>query len=202
VVAIALDESAPACEHRHVLGDIEPERKEAHGMRAPYIAVGLVAVAVGVIVGALATSGGSSASSASEQELQRNADLWAIDQLEKNFHKATTKKNIDLMMSLYAPNATFTFPGSTAVGKKQIRQFWLTKSKAFLPSNRWISDTPPYKVRITVNGDRGTLFFECHYVDARTEKLAAVTAADGDVARINGRWLITSLAGASAPLSP
>ena len=26
--------------------------------------------------------------------------------------------------------------------------------------------TPAYKVEITVNGDRGTLYFECHYVDA------------------------------------
>jgi hypothetical protein len=36
----------------------------------------------------------------------------------------------------------------------------------------------------------------------RTGKLASVTAADGDVERINGRWLITSFAGASAALSP
>lgn len=165
-------------------------------------AAAAIAVAVGVLVGALAASGGSSASSASEQEMRRNADLWEIDQLEKSFHKATTRKNIDLMMSLWAPNATFTFPGTTAVGKEQIRQFWLTSSKAFLPSNRWISETPAYKVRITVNGDRGTLFFECHYLNAKTGKLEAVTAADGDVARINGRWLITNLAGASAALSP
>jgi ketosteroid isomerase-like protein len=172
-------------------------------MRTLFIAVAAaIAVAVGILVGALAASGGSSASSASEQEMQRSADLWEIDQLEKNFHKATTKKDIDLMMSLWAPNATLTVPGATAVGNKQIRQFWLTKGKPFQPSNRWISETPPYKVRITVNGDRGTLYFECHYVDARTGKIAAVTAADGDVARINGRWLITSLAGASAPLTP
>jgi len=165
-------------------------------------AVAVIAVAVGMLVGALAASGGSSASSASEQEMQRNADRWEIDRLEKNFHRATTKKNIDLMMSLYAPNATFTFPGSTAVGKKQIRQFWLTKSLAFLPENNWISDTAAYKVRISVNGDRGTLFFECHYIDAKTQELKAVTAADGDVARINGHWLITSIAGSSATLSP
>jgi ketosteroid isomerase-like protein len=172
-------------------------------MRTRFIAlIAVAAVAGGVLVGALAASGGSSASSASEEQRQRNADLWEIDQLEKNFHKATTRKNIDLMMSLYAPNATFTFPGTSAVGKSQIRRFWLTKSKAFLPSNRWISETPAYKVRITVNGDRGTLYFECHYLDAKTGKLDAVTAADGDVARINGRWLLTSLAGASATLSP
>lgn len=166
------------------------------------IAVALVAVTVAFLVGSLAASGGSSASSTSEQQMRRNADLWEIDQLEKNFHKATTRKDIDLMASLFAPNATLTVPGTTAVGRKAIRQFWLTKGKSFQPSNRWISETPPYKVRITVNGDRGTLYFECHYVDARTGKVAAVTAADGDVARINGRWLITSLAGASAPLTP
>jgi uncharacterized protein (TIGR02246 family) len=172
-------------------------------MRTPYMAVtALVAVGIGVLVGAFAASGGSSASSASEQEVRRNSDLWQIDQLEKNFHKATSKQNIDLMMSLYAPNATFTFPGTIAVGRKQIRRFWLTKSKAFMPENRWISETPAYKVRITVNGDRGTLYFECVYVDAGTGELMAVTAADGDVARIDGRWLITSLAGASATLSP
>ncbi|HLE98686.1 MAG TPA: nuclear transport factor 2 family protein [Gaiellaceae bacterium] len=165
-------------------------------------AAAVIAVAGGMLVGALAASGGSSPSSASEQQRQRYADLWEIDLLEKNFHKATTRKNIDLMMSLYAPNATFTFAGTIAEGKKAIRQFWLTKSKAFLPSNRWISETPAYKVRITVNGDNGTLYFECHYLDAKTSKMEAVTAAEADVARINGRWLITNLAGASATLTP
>jgi ketosteroid isomerase-like protein len=162
----------------------------------------VIGVALGVLVVSLAAWGGSSGSSASQQAVQRKADLWAIDQLEKNFHRATTRKNIDLMMSLWAPSATFTFPGETAVGKRQIRQFWLTKSKAFLPENNWISDTAAYKVRISVNGDRGTLYFECHYINAKTKELEAVTAADGDVARINGRWLITNLAGASATLSP
>jgi ketosteroid isomerase-like protein len=162
----------------------------------------VVAVGVGVLAGALAASGGSTASSASEEQMRRNADLWEIDKLEKDFHRASTRKDIDLMMSLYAPNATFTVPGLTAVGKSQIRRFWLTKSAAFQPSNKWISETPAYKVRITVRGDRGTLFFECHFLDVRTGKLASVTAADGDVERINGRWLITSFAGASAALSP
>jgi len=106
------------------------------------------------------------------------------------------------MMSLWAANATFTGGGHSAVGRTQIRQFWLTKSENFKPTNTWISATIPYKVRITVNGDRGTLYFECHYVDAKTGKLERVTAADGDVARINGRWLLTNLAGASATLSP
>ena len=170
--------------------------------RRVLIAVALVAVAATVLIGALAASGGSSESSASEQEMRLHADLWEIDQLEKNFHKATTMKDVALLESIFAPNATLTVPGTTRVGRKAIGHFFLTKGASFKPSNRWISETPPYKVRITVNGDRGTLYFECHYVDARTGKVASVTAADGDVARINGRWLITSLAGSSAPLAP
>jgi uncharacterized protein (TIGR02246 family) len=163
-------------------------------------AVALVAVAIGVLVGALAASGGSSSRSASEQELRRNADLWEIDQLERKFHRATTTKDIDLMMSVYAPNATFVLPGETKIGKKEIRHFWLTMSESF--KNDWISDTTSYKVRATVNGDRGTLFFECHYVDPKTQKLVSVTAADADVARLDGHWLITRWSGASATLRP
>ena len=174
-------------------------------MTARWAPRAVLALSIGVAIGALVVSlaaGGSSTSSASEQAVQRQADLWAIDKLEKDFHKATSRKDIELMMSLWAENATFTAGGRSAVGKKQIRQFWLTKSENFKPNNTWISETIPYKVRITVNGDRGTLYFECHYVDAKTGKLEKVTAADGDVARINGRWRFTNLAGASATLSP
>ena len=90
-------------------------------MRTVVIAlVVVVVIAVSALVGALAASGGSSESSASEQQMQHNADLWAIDSIEKNFHKATSRKDIDLMMSLWAPNATLTVgPGQTAAGKKR-----------------------------------------------------------------------------------
>ena len=154
----------------------------------------LIGGALGVLVVSLAACGGSNASSASEQTMQRNADLWEIDQLEKSFHKATSKKDIDLMMSLWAPNATLTVgPGQTATGTDQIRQLFLQNSATFDPANDWISDHPAYKIEITVNGDRGTLHFECHYVDAQTRVVALATAADLDVARIDGRWLITNM---------
>lgn len=160
--------------------------------------VALAAAAVALVV-SLSAFGGSSERSTSDQTVQRQSDLWEIDQVEKKFHRATSQKNIGLMMSLYAPSATFTAPGMTLVGRQEIREFWRT-SKAF--TNNWISDTPAYKVRITVNGDRGTLYFECHYIDWATGEAKSVTAADVDVARIGGRWLITSFAGASATLNP
>jgi ketosteroid isomerase-like protein len=157
------------------------------------------AVAVGVV--SLAACGGSSTSSTSERALQRQADRYGIAQIETKWHRATSRQNIGLMMSLWAPNATFTVgPGETLTGKKQIRRFWL-ESAVFQPENHWVSETPAYKIRITVNGDRGTLYFECHYVDAKTREVVRWTAADQQVARINGRWLITNHVGATPKLT-
>lgn len=85
-------------------------------------------------------------------------------------------------------------------GRKQIRQVWL-KSKAFSPETHWLSDHPAYKLKATVDGDRGTLHFECHFIDVETGKVAAVTAGNLDVARIGGRWLITNFVGSTSELT-
>lgn len=162
----------------------------------------LIGGALGIVLISLAACTSASGSEATEA-LQRKADFWEIDQIEKTFHEATTKKDIDLMMSLWAPSATLTAgPGVTAAGTDEIRQAWLGESLAFEPATHWISDHPAYKLEITVNGDLGTLHFECHYVDVDTEKMALVTSADLDVARINGRWLITNMVAGSTTLTP
>jgi ketosteroid isomerase-like protein len=163
----------------------------------------LIGAALGIMALGLAACGDSSMPPAAEQALQRKADIYEIDQIEKNFHAATTLKDIDLLMSLWAPNATLTVaPGETAAGVGEIRRYFLDKSAAFMPKTHWISDHPAYKLEITVNGDRGTLHFECHYVDYDTGKMALVTVADQDVARIDGRWLITNMVAGSTTLAP
>jgi ketosteroid isomerase-like protein len=148
--------------------------------------------ALAALIVLLAGCAGSTGDSVSEETI-RHADFWAIGQLQQKFHRATSKKDIDLMMSLFAPNATLTIPGRTAVGKDRIRRFWLTDSDAFRPTNRWISDTPSYKLRVTADGDRGTLHFECHYIDAKGDTVVVYLTADQEVARIDGKWLITDM---------
>jgi ketosteroid isomerase-like protein len=157
----------------------------------------------GALVVSLSACGGSSAGSASEQEdTQRQADLYAISQIQTTFHKALSTKDIELMMSVWAPNATITAgPGQTLAGMKKIREHWLN-SNPFQPPNRWVAETPTYKTRATANGDRGTLFFECHLIDAKTAKVVVISGADTQVARIDGRWLITRFVGATGTLSP
>ena len=162
----------------------------------------LIGGVLGVVLVSLAACGSASGDETTA-EMQQKVDYWEIDQIEKNFHQATTLKDIDLMMSLWAPNATLTTgPGATAAGLDEIKRFWLEDSAAFKPETEWISDHPAYKLEITVNGDLGTLHFECHYIGVRTERTEAVTVADLDVSRIDGQWLITNLVGGSTSLTP
>jgi hypothetical protein len=160
--------------------------------------VAIMAVLAGLTlaVGAYAAPRNNSLST-----LQKQAALRQIEQIEKTWHKAASTKNLDLMMSIWAPNATMTVAGSTVTGKAAIRALF-AKSGPFQPENHWISDTAAYKIRSTVNGNRGTLYFECHYIDVDTGKVATVVGADQQVQKINGKWLITNLAAATATLAP
>ena len=148
------------------------------------------------------TACGSGIDKETQDRLQLLADRYAIEQIEVNWHKASSTKDIDLMMSLWADDATATLGGQTYTGKDQIRDFFTTQAAPFQPGNDWVSDTPAYKIRVTVDGDKGTLYFECHYVDVVTKTVVAVVSADQDVARINGRWLITRLVSATPELQP
>ena len=157
--------------------------------------------AVVALVLALSACGGSSRSSDSDQ-VQHDADVYAITQIEETVHESLSKKDIGMMMDVWAPDATFTYgPGKTATGIEQIRGTWL-KTAAFKPETDWVSDHPAWKLHVTVNGDRGTLHFECHFIDVKSGKVVATTAADMDVARIDGRWLITRMLGGTAELRP
>ena len=163
----------------------------------------VVGAALGALVVALSScGGGSSENSASQQELQRQADLYQIDLIERKWHESISRHDIKMMMSLWAPNATFTAtPGMTMTGKKQIRHFWLKVAKVTDPNVHWVLDTPAYKIRETVDGDRGTLYYECDHIDLKTRKVVAVTAGDTQLQKIDGHWLITNSVGSTPELS-
>ena len=153
-------------------------------------------IGVGVLIAGNGAWGSGSGSS-----VQKLADRYRIDQIEKTWHKAASQKKVDLMMSLWAPKATFTIAGQTYRGKPAIRQVF-AKAGPFQAQNHWESDTPAYKIRITVNGDQGTLYFECHYIDVDTQKVAIAVGADQDVRKIDGKWLITKAIASSVTLKP
>jgi ketosteroid isomerase-like protein len=155
-----------------------------------------------ILVSSVVACGSSGTKSRSQEATQRSADTYAIDQIEKTWHKAASNHDVNLMMTLWAPDATFNIGTETLRGTKQIRNFFAHKAAPFQPQNHWVSETPAYKIRITVNGDKGTLYFECHYVDVKTRKVVAVVGADQNVQKIGGKWLITNGASATPSLTP
>jgi ketosteroid isomerase-like protein len=158
---------------------------------------------MGLALAAATVACGSAASTSTpDPELQRRADLYEIEQLEVIFHKAASRKDIELMMSIWADDATFVLGPQTYTGKDEIRNFFLTKSGPFKPENTWEGDTPAYKIVVTVDGDKGTLYYECHFIDVATRAVVSATAANASVARINGVWVITNQSGGTATLSP
>src|ERR1700730_3119572 len=136
----------------------------------------LAGCALAVVVAGLAGCGGSGKPSAAELEMQKGANLWQIDQIEVKFHRATSTQNLKLMMSLWAPGAVFNIDQQTLTGKSQIRHWFVTKAGAFQPGHHWESDPPSYKLKATINGDKATLYFECHYIDPKTAQVVSYVA--------------------------
>jgi hypothetical protein len=157
-------------------------------------------VGAALLAAALAGCGGSGNKASVGAETQRLADLYAIDQIERTWHEAASTHDVDLMMTLWAPDATFNIGTETLNGTAQIRDFFTKRAGPFQPENHWVSETPAYRIRTTVSGEKGTLYFECVYVDVDTGKVASVVGADQNVQKIDGKWVITSSAAATPKL--
>lgn len=151
---------------------------------------------------ALQTAGGAANASTNDAVTQRDADLYQIEQIEVKFHRATSHHDLNLMMSLWAPGSVFNIDQQTLVGKTQIRHWFATENGAFMPSHHWESDTPSYKIRINLNGDKASMYFECHYIDPKTATVVAKAGVTHTLQKINGTWLITNSAGSTAVLNP
>jgi hypothetical protein len=154
-----------------------------------------------VVVGGVAGCGTSSASTAQSALVQKDAALYQIDQIERTWHEAASTHNVNLMMTLLAPGAVLNIGGKSYAGKAQIRDFFQEYNTSFQPTTDWVADTPTFKMRTTVNGDKGTLYFECDYIDVKTGKVMDVVGVDHDVQKIGGKWLVVSSVGSTPTLS-
>ena len=125
-------------------------------------------------------------------------DFMQIHQIEITFHQAGTTKNLDLMLSLFADDATLASGGKTYTGKDQIRSYWQAAG-TFQPQNLWVAYTPAFRIKYTVEGNNAHLYFECLYVDKAANKIAAHTNSDDTLIRVNGRWLIKDMKAATLP---
>ena len=119
-------------------------------------------------------------------------DFMQMHKIEIVFHQAATAKNLDLMMSLFADDATITSAGKTYSGKDRIRAYWQSAGP-FQSQNQWVAYTPAFRIKYSVEGDGAHLHFECLYVDKAANKIAVHTNSDDVLTRVNGKWLIKDM---------
>lgn len=159
----------------------------------------LLAGVVAALVVPISALGSTSAAAKSAALQQRQANYWQINEIEVRFHRATSTHNIKLMMSLWAPGAVFDIDQQTLVGKAQIKHWFLTQNKAFMPQDHWQSDTPTYKIKIQLEGpNEATMFFECDYINPKTNTVVASAGVTHTLQKLNGKWLITNSTGSTA----
>jgi ketosteroid isomerase-like protein len=134
-----------------------------------------------------------------------NVQVAEIYQLQAAFHRAKTTQDLELMMSLWAPDATLAIQGdphSPYTGTAALRAFW-QNSGSF--THRRLSLVPSFKTQIDVQGNQAWLYFECHDIgdyDLPSRFIASDTFLAGTVRNLGGSWVFSDMtAGKSAPLS-
>lgn len=154
------------------------------------------------LAGAVSASGAQAKAPVDNQK----AAIGEIYQLQAAFHRAKTNQDIELMMSLWAPDGILHVQGdpqSPYVGAVALRSFWMN-SGSF--KNHRLSLVPSFKTTIDVHGAQAQLYFECHDVgnyDQPTRTIVADTFLAGTVRFEKGRWVFADMtAGKSTPLSP
>src|SRR5262249_22926185 len=124
--------------------------------------------------------------------------IGEIYQLQAAFHRAKSHQDLDLMVSLWTEDCTFTFAGATYTGKDAVRAFFPTTG-AWL--NHRISLVPSFKDQIHVQGDSAFLYFECHDVDLASGLIAAHSFNGGTLRRDAGQWRFRNMHFGTAALS-
>jgi hypothetical protein len=168
-----------------------------------------LALGVGLILGLACSSNGDDDGTAAQNvELQKQLDVAQTDSdvvdiyaVQAIFHRGVSRKDLDQTMALWADNATLTFAGTTHAGKAAVRNWFASISPAFKPEANLASLSTHPKTKVDVQGDMAKMYFECHFADLGNKQLLLHIGADTTLTQVGGKWLITSMVLAPAPLT-
>jgi hypothetical protein len=136
---------------------------------------------------------------APQQDTGSAADILAIRNIEIVFHTAGSvlpTKDLELMMSLFADDAVLTdtaHDNKVYQGKAQVRTYWADVSGPFRPEHHWIGYTPAMRIKSHADGNHGTLYFECLWMDVDTGAVGAHAFSDMVLAREHGGWIVKAI---------
>jgi len=119
--------------------------------------------------------------------------VLALRNIEVVFHDAGSRKDLALMMSLFADDPTLTVGDKTYAGREGVQHYFADIAAPFRPENDFIAYTPAQRIRTTIHGDAATLYFECLWLDTKGQKAPLHTFSDDTLVRTGGKWLIKTM---------
>lgn len=141
----------------------------------------------------------SSATLSDAADVGPPADVLALRNVEITFHTAGSvlpQKDLDLMMSLYAPDAVLidtAHDNKVYSGKDQVREYWANVGAPFQPDHHWIGYTPAMRIRAKVHGTNASLYFECLWMDVDKNAIGAHSFSDMQLSKVRGKWLVKNI---------
>jgi hypothetical protein len=154
-------------------------------MKIPFLAIGLILV--------------TPAFADPKVDIGPPADVLAARNVEVTFHTAGSvlpEKSLDLMMSIYADDAVLTHTAhdnKVYTGKAELRRYWGDVSGPFRPEHHWIGYTPAMRMHAEIDGDKGSLYFECLWMDMDNNAVGAHSFSDMTLARVYGHWVVKAI---------
>src|SRR2546428_1619742 len=123
-----------------------------------------------------------------------SAQVARLHELQASFHEAASyngdpldaAEHLELLATLWAPDATVTVGGNTTSGRDAIvRQF----ANGAPYHHDWISLAPSFRTRLDPQGDTADVYFECIYVDPATNMVVLKRSLFGTAKKVLGDWV-------------
>jgi len=134
-----------------------------------------------------------------------NTQVAELYQLQAAFHTAVSNNgdvqdaadHLELLSTLWAPDATLTSGGTTISGRDNIVAAFAAGGPFH---NDWVALTPISKSRFETHGNTAEIYFECIYVDPDTDTVVSKRSLFGTAKKVNGDWNFWHMQGAVASL--
>ena len=150
----------------------------------------------------LASGCGGSGKSGESATMQREANLYEIDQIEVEWHQRDLAPRHQPDDVAVGAGCRLQHRPPDAHGQGADPALVPDGEQGVHAEHHWESDTPAYKIRIDLNGDKATLYFECHYIDPKTRKVVAVGGRRPHAPEDQRQWLIVELGRSDRHASP
>jgi hypothetical protein len=98
-------------------------------------------------------------------------------------------EHLDLLKTLFAPDATLTVGGNTFSGRDAVLGWYANSAGPFIQNHNWVALSPAFRTALQPNGNTADIYFQCILVDPATDMVVGKVAFSGTAKKVGGEWV-------------